>query len=86
MFITDKNFVAICFFQKIGLKQPYDNCSTNAEPVSHCVANCSTVKAENSCHCKDIFPDTNTGTCDIPGSLCILKRRGEFLSFGVWTH
>ena len=66
----------------MDLEPPYGNCSTKAKPVSHCIANCSTVKAERSCHCKDTVPDKTMETCDILGTLCIIKRRGkEFVSF-----
>ena len=53
---------------------------TNVVPIATCLQKCKKKDAEENCNCSDTmdtFPDNITmETCDVLGTICILRMRG----------
>ena len=67
----------------MNLGEPYDPCKKEAVPSATCLQECKKKAAEVKCGCSDTmdtFPDNNAmTTCDVMGTLCILKMRGIYI-------
>lgn len=63
-----------------NLDAPYTDCVAGAERMSTCLQRCNARHAQAHCGCEDALdrlPDNaSRPTCDVPGTLCVLKVRG----------
>ena len=71
----------------INLEAPYDDCVSEAEPVSSCLHACNHKAAEVECGCTNSVTNNDDNvtaenetlrSCDVLGMLCILKMSGKF--------
>ncbi len=76
--------VVYFFIQISDTEPPYGVCENDVITVAECLKLCNTIRAEQSCQCRDIMERQSISSRDLPdcnilGQLCLLKEHGMFI-------